>query len=217
MRLTKRLTRCGGPQAAVVHVNDQPDIDDVTVPESEEADAQPPTPSVRHLLPGKNATVDEVSWRAQAGWHDPANTVDVDACALLLAPDGRIAADTDFVFHNQLVSADGSVRHGGEQALGAADLLEEIKIDLPVVPARVSRVAVCASRHEGAFAHVVGLHVRLDGDTPLVFEVPRLLTERAVVLFEFYRRGEAWKVRAIGQGYDEGLAGLARDYGVDVD
>jgi stress response protein SCP2 len=161
--------------------------------------------------------VAEVSSRAQVGWHDPANTVDVDACALLLDADGRIAADTDFVFYNQLVSPDGSVRHGGEQALGTADLFEEIKIDLPVVPARVSRVVVCASVHEGAFADVVGLHVRLEGDPPLVFEVPRLSTERAVVLFEFYRRGEAWKVRAIGQGYDDGLAGLAREYGVDVD
>jgi stress response protein SCP2 len=215
-KLTKRLARCSGPLAAADSVTAQQEIDDLTVVESEPV-AESPTPFVRHLMPGENAVVAEVSWRAQVGWHDPANTVDVDACALLLDADGRIAADTDFVFYNQLVSPDGSVRHGGEQALGTADLFEEIKIDLPVVPARVSRVVICASLHEGTFADVVGLHVRLEGDPPLVFEVPRLSTERAVVLFEFYRRGEAWKVRAIGQGYDDGLAGLAREYGVDVD
>ena len=26
-----------------------------------------------------------------------------------------------------------------------------------------------------------------------------------------------WKVRAVGQGYHDGLAGLARDFGVDID
>jgi len=48
------------------------------------------------------------------------------------------------------------------------------------------------------------------------FTVPPLSTERAVVLVEFYRRGETWKVRAVGQGYDDGLAGLARDFGVSI-
>lgn len=70
--------------------------------------------------------------------------------------------------------------------------------------------------HSGTFADVAGLHVRLEGDTNLVFAVPALSTERAVVLFEFYRRAGTWKVRAIGQGYDDGLAGLARDFGVNV-
>lgn len=214
LKFTKRLARCGGHPVALA---DRSDMDDVMGQESEAAVAELSTPSARHLRPGENATVDEVSWRAQVGWHDPANTVDVDACALLLDADGRIAADTDFVFYNQLISPDGSVRHGGEQVLGGADLFEEIKIDLPVVPVRVSRVVVCASIHEGPLADVEGLHVRLEGEKSLAFEVPQLPTERAVVLFEFYRRGEAWKVRAIGQGYDDGLAGLARDYGVDVD
>ncbi len=37
-----------------------------------------------------------------------------------------------------------------------------------------------------------------------------------LLLVEFYRRGEGWKVRALGQGYADGLAGLARDFGVEV-
>ncbi|MFD3729604.1 TerD family protein [Streptomyces sp. NPDC058671] len=41
--------------------------------------------------------------------------------------------------------------------------------------------------------------------------------ETVVVLAEVYRRGDGWKIRAVGQGYASGLAGLATDYGVDVD
>jgi hypothetical protein len=36
-------------------------------------------------------------------------------------------------------------------------------------------------------------------------------------LAELYRRGDGRKVRAVGQGYASGLAGLATVYGVDVD
>ena len=75
---------------------------------------------------------------------------------------------------------------------------------------------MCASVHTGTLRDVVGLHVRLEGDTNLVFAVPPLSTERAVVLFEFYRRAGTWMVRAVGKGYDEGLAGLARDFGVSI-
>ena len=41
-------------------------------------------------------------------------------------------------------------------------------------------------------------------------------TETAMVFGELYRRGSEWKFRAIGQGYASGLAGIARDYGVNV-
>jgi uncharacterized protein YkwD len=37
-----------------------------------------------------------------------------------------------------------------------------------------------------------------------------------LLLAEIYRRGTGWKLRAVGQGYADGLAGLARDFGVDV-
>ncbi|WP_232661913.1 TerD family protein [Pseudonocardia sp. TRM90224] len=209
-RMTKRLARCAGPAGAI---DELPEAGSVPEP----VEGPDVTRSVRHLRPGENMVVHEVVWRARVGWHDSANTVDVDACALLLGSHGHVAADSDFVFYNQLISPDGSVRHGGEQTLGSADLFEEVQIDLPVVPERVSRVAVCASAAEGTFVDVAGLHVRLEGDATLVFDVPPLTTERAVVLFELYRRDRLWKVRAIGQGYDDGLAGLARDYGVEVD
>jgi tellurium resistance protein TerD len=41
-------------------------------------------------------------------------------------------------------------------------------------------------------------------------------TETAMVFGELYRNGAEWKFRAIGQGYASGLAGIARDFGVNV-
>jgi stress response protein SCP2 len=41
--------------------------------------------------------------------------------------------------------------------------------------------------------------------------------EKALLLVEVYRRQGAWKVRAVGQGYATGLAGIATDFGISVD
>ena len=41
-------------------------------------------------------------------------------------------------------------------------------------------------------------------------------TETAMVFGELYRNGAEWKFRAVGQGYASGLAGIARDFGVNV-
>jgi stress response protein SCP2/tetratricopeptide (TPR) repeat protein len=171
LRMAKRLARCGDALAAHLAAED---VGELHVDPA----AAPTWPSVQNLRPGENVIVGEVSWRAQVGWHDPGGAVDVDACALLLDAGGRVASDADFVFYNHLVSPDGSVRHGGEQTLGSADLFEEIQIDLPALPARVARVMVCASVHEMTFASVEGLHVRLEGGSTLVFDVPRLTKER---------------------------------------
>ncbi|MFF7717634.1 VWA domain-containing protein [Streptomyces sp. NPDC007988] len=56
------------------------------------------------------------------------------------------------------------------------------------------------------------------GTAGMAFTAPDFSArETVVVLAELYRRGEVWKVRAVGQGYATGLAGLATDYGVDID
>jgi uncharacterized protein YkwD len=48
------------------------------------------------------------------------------------------------------------------------------------------------------------------------FRPPPMPTETVALLVEVYRRAGTWRVRAVGQGYADGLAGLARDFGVEV-
>ncbi|MFI6982327.1 VWA domain-containing protein [Embleya sp. NPDC050154] len=137
-----------------------------------------------------------------------------DASALLLGSDGKVRSDEDFVFYNQPAGAAGAVRHLGPTAGG-----EAVAVDVPALPADVDRVVVAASVHEGTFAGVGGLALAvLDGagGTVATFPVQAGGGETVLVLGELYRRQGAWKLRAIGQGYDTGLAGLASDYGVDV-
>ena len=39
---------------------------------------------------------------------------DLDASVFLLNTDGRVRSDSDFIFYNNLTSADGSVEHTGD-------------------------------------------------------------------------------------------------------
>ena len=56
-----------------------------------------------------------------------------------------------------------------------------------------------------------------DGTAIASFTPPRLGAETALVIMEIYLRGGAWKARAVGQGYANGLAGIATDFGVSVE
>ncbi len=51
-----------------------------------------------------------------------------------------------------------------------------------------------------------------DGGTLAAFTMTGLTRESAVAVVEFYRRRGAWRLRAVGQGYADGLARMLTDY-----
>ncbi|MGW4102321.1 VWA domain-containing protein [Streptomyces sp. NPDC004976] len=133
-----------------------------------------------------------------------------DVSALLLGVDGKVRSDHDLVFYNHPAQDGVSVE-------GPA-----VTADLPHLPADVHRVVVLASAdplQPGAvFSRSPQLSITQSGATSASFTAPDFTEgETVVVLAELYRRGDDWKIRAVGQGYATGLAGLATDYGVDVD
>lgn len=131
----------------------------------------------------------------------------IDLSVLCLGTDGKVSGDADFVFFNQPASPDGAVR----LEAGA------VAVDLTRVADSTDRLVVAASVDSGTVA-ALPLAVRVEhGGGSHVLPVDGLSTETTVVLAELYRRGGAWKVRNIGQGYASGLVGLATDYGIAVD
>src|SRR4051812_12403251 len=150
--------------------------------------------------------------RVSLGW---SNGPDLDASALLLAANGKVRADDDFVFYNQPRSREGSVTHQGK-----AGRQDALLVDLEGMPAAVETVAIAASTDGQPFGQVAGLHLSLvdEAGAELVrFDITDASTETAFVFGEIYRRQGAWKFRAVGQGWASGLAGLATDYGISVD
>ncbi|MQY12199.1 hypothetical protein SRB5_23290 [Streptomyces sp. RB5] len=154
------------------------------------------------------------------GWSSPAGDGDADVSVLLLDADGKVRDDGDFYFYNHPVAADGSVQLLGKAP--ARDGSEDrIGFDLTAVPDAVDRIVVAASRYDGAgFGELEDLRVTLTdavGEDLLRYVIEDPGPVSAVIFGELYRRDDRWKFRAVGQGYDSGLAGLATDFGVDVD
>ncbi|GAA3898196.1 TerD family protein [Streptomyces gulbargensis] len=162
---------------------------------------------MRGLVKGNNAFVPTAALRA-------AVRSGVDVAALLVTERGRVRGDSDIVFDGAPVHASGAVRlTRGEDGTVWVDA------DLPRTEETITRVLLVASTEVGALRDAHGLSVEVfgpDGSTVVAYEVTDAGDETAMVLAELYRRSGGWKFRAVGQGYVDGLTGLARDHGVDV-
>ncbi len=140
----------------------------------------------------------------------------LDVSGLLLTESGKVRSDADFVFFN---APNGP---GVTHRPAAGGVPDAITVDTGAVPAGIDKIVVTASLDDAGatFAGTEPTATLRDADTGavlLTFTPPRLTRETALVVVEVYRRAGAWKVRAVGQGYANGLAGIATDFGVSVD
>lgn len=168
---------------------------------------------------GSNAPVPTAALRVELGWRSGPGIPDADASALLLVG-GKVRSDADFVFYNQPAHASGAVRHEGKRTDGGR-VTDTLLVDLTRVEPSVETVVLAASSDGGTFAQVPDLYIEVRDATHETvaarFDSTGATVETAFVLGEFYRRQGAWKFRAVGQGYDSGLEGLATDFGITVD
>ncbi|MFC4502286.1 MULTISPECIES: TerD family protein [Streptomyces] len=174
------------------------------------------------MLKGSNVPLKVTTVRAVLRWTPGQGVPDVDASALLLGPDGRVRSDEDFVFYNQPRHPSGKVWRLGKKRV-ADGLTDTIQTDLAGVEPSVSQILLVASADGLTFDAVRSLSIVLydaasDGDAIATFDIrPETGEETALICGELYRRGEGWKFRALGEGYSNGLKGLATDFGISVD
>ncbi|MFD7685957.1 TerD family protein [Streptomyces sp. NPDC059781] len=175
------------------------------------------------MLKGSNVPLEATTVRAVLRWSPGQGVPDIDASALLLGPDGRVRSDEDFVFYNQPRHPAGQVWRLGKKRV-AEGLTDTIQTDLAGVESGVGRILLVASADGVAFDRVRDLRILLydaqaaDGDALAYFDIkPETGEETALICGELYRRGEGWKFRALGEGYSNGLKGLATDFGISVD
>ncbi|MFI2353137.1 TerD family protein [Streptomyces anulatus] len=146
----------------------------------------------------------------------------------------RVSAGTPVVAGATLGDERGTVRgiewiaHPGSPQLPGLEVSQQaaadhrLAVDLEALPAGAHRVTVLLALPVGAggparfgavpapFVAVTGL----DGTEIATFTLTGLDAESAVSALELYRRQDAWKVRAVGQGYAGGLAEMLADQGV---
>ena len=147
---------------------------------------------------------------------DVAAPVRLDVSSLLLTADGKVRSDDDFIFYNQPTGPGVTYRSGG------GTTPDSITVDTAAVPPGIEKIVVTASP-DAAGQTFQGVEptatIRNADDSSVLatFTPPQLGSETALVIVEVYLRNGAWKARAVGQGYANGLAGIATDFGVSVE
>ncbi len=152
---------------------------------------------------------------------------DLDASALALGDNHRVLGDDYFVFFNNLKSPDGSIEHQGDNLTGEGEGDDEvINVELRQVPAQVASIVFAVSIYDAdnrqqSFGQVRNAFIRVvdlaNGTELARYDLTEdASVETAMVFGEVYRNAQEWKFRAIGQGYASGLAGIAKDFGVNV-
>lgn len=187
---------------------------------NEPTTARPPAP---HVLP-RGGVIDLPSppsgtpaspWHVTASWA-PQGLSEIDVVAFALDEDEQVTFDEDFVFYGTPENPTGTVR-----LLTDGPAEQAIAIDLASLPP-ASRKVVIAAAIDGdvTFGDVGAVQVTAAPDESAAALAQATMdaatSERTLLLAEIYRRGSVWRFRAVGQGYDHGLADLARGYGVDI-
>ncbi|MWV45735.1 chemical-damaging agent resistance protein C [Paenibacillus sp. HJL G12] len=165
------------------------------------------------------------------GWdtnkYDGGKNFDLDASAFLLNATGKVSSEKEFVFYSNPQSSNGAIVHTGDNRTGEGEGDDEqLKVDLAAIPADVEKVSFCITIYEANersqnFGQVSNAFVRIvnesSGEELIRYDLGEdFSVETAIVVAELYRNNGEWKFSAVGSGYQDGLAGLCRDFGLDV-
>lgn len=152
---------------------------------------------------------------------------DLDASVFMVADNGKVRGDSDFIFYNNKTSTCGSVTHMGDNRTGEGDGDDEqVKIELSKIPADVKKLVFAVTIHDAEalkqnFGMVNNSFIRVVNNDSAA-EIARYdlsedaSVETAMIFGELYRHGEEWKFKAVGQGFAGGLSALAREHGVTI-
>ncbi|MBA9004246.1 DEDDh family exonuclease [Thermomonospora cellulosilytica] len=161
-------------------------------------------------------TTGATTWTISASWAQQADC-EIDVVAFAVDEDGQVPGDENFVFYGAPDDPAAGVRLAID---GPTE--QSITVDLAVPPPQIRRIAVAAAIDGAAtFGDVGAIEITAGPGVSRALLAQATLdaatTERTLLLAEVYRRGPSWRLRALGQGYDFGLAELARRHGVDVE
>jgi tellurium resistance protein TerD len=161
------------------------------------------------------------------GWDtntsDTGVAFDLDASVFMLGTNGKIPNEKYFVFYNNLLSPDSSVKHLGDSRTGEGSGDDEtIQIDLNKVESAVQEIVFVVTIHEADtrkqnFGQVKNSFIRIyDQATEkqvAKYELEEDFSRETAIEFgRLYRKDGEWRFQAVGQGYNAGLQKFVDQY-----
>lgn len=175
--------------------------------------------------PGLNKAIIGLGWDTNK--YSGGEEFDLDASAFLVANNGKVNDDLNFVFYNNLQDPSGAVVHTGDNRTGDGDGDDEqIIIDFSKITPDIDKIAITVTIHEAHergqnFGQVSNAFVRIVNEETdvevLIYDLSEDFSiETALVFCELYRNNGDWKFSAIGSGFSGGLEALCKNYGLEV-
>lgn len=175
--------------------------------------------------PGLSKVIVGLGWDTNK--YSGGSAFDLDSSAFLLDKNGKASGIQDFIFYNNLVGGNGSVKHTGDNLTGEGDGDDEqINVDLANVPVNIDKIAITVTIHEAVqrgqnFGQVSNAFVRIiseqSGQEVLRYDLGEdYSVETALIVCELYRHGGEWKFNAVGSGFSGGLSALCANFGLDA-
>lgn len=171
-------------------------------------------------LTGLNPLISDIivgfGWNVVAGLGPVTELV---PSAVMVDANGHALSDEHMVFFNQLSTPDGSAQY----VVGADQ--EQIDISLRLIPENVEKIVFIVYadpelRNPGNFSVVRNayIHVMDEAGSDIVRYnlTQQPLEVTAMVFGELYRHKGAWKFRAVGQGFQNGLQDVAAAFKIGL-
>lgn len=142
--------------------------------------------------------------------------------AIVCDKNDKAISPNHLVFFNHMEAPDGGVVYieGNDE--------EQIEVNLAKVPLNAEKIYFVVYtdpdiRRPGNFGAVTDAYIRVagrDNNDIARYEVDNSLPHKddftAMIFGELYRYKGAWKFRATGQGFKDGLQGVAQTFGVKI-
>lgn len=157
--------------------------------------------------------------------------IDIDLAAFQLNKDGRVESEEDFIFYNNPVNSNESVRFSGDNKIGSVDSTSDneiIEIDSNNIPEYIDRISITASIYEAEerkqnFSMVLNAYAKVidsTNDTELIrYDLSEDFPfDKSIIIGELVRNKEDhFTFKPMGTSFDGELGNICEKYGLFVE
>jgi tellurite resistance protein TerA len=149
--------------------------------------------------------------------YDNSDSIDISLTAFLLTDSDKVQGDSGIIFYNQPNSPSGVATLMPSEIAGNKKV-QKINFDMSKVPEGITKIAITLTEDNSmGFSNVKNLKAEISTDNSIIQLTPSSFTnENGIVVLELYLRNGQIKAKSIWRGFDSGLEGLCKNYGVEV-
>ena len=143
--------------------------------------------------------------------------MEIDVTCFGLDGTGCLSDERYFIFYNQKTSPEGAISLGPGPASGTV----RFHLELDKLPPGIAKLSLTAAidgvrtMRELGKGYVRLLHGAVEC-ARYTYSGAEFQGERAIVVCEIYRKGDDWRVNAVGRGFNGGLKALVESFGGSV-